>query len=263
MMFLRDLFVKNRAFTEASLDGLYTALEDAKRCLAQSLISADESSEKVHLSIVIRFDNHGYRVFSIAELKRYFNNAHDIERVSFEIETTTSLRTSRNWGAHCVLQLDSRDPNRCILQVAADDKSWVEQTFAEVSALIDKRKTVSRFVRTPVTQLVIQVSGVVLGVLACLWVARRVAPALAIESPFLIAFLVALLIFSNIWGYLYRWIGATIDKAFPNVMFLRADEERHQWLLQGIVLVPIGAAVAKVGFVLWGLIAYAAKEVLK
>lgn len=262
--YLRDLTIKNRAFTGPAVDALYNAFAEAGERLRESLKAPGQTKEPyVFFSVVIRFDNQGYRVWSLAELQKYFKQANDIERLSFEIDTELSINSNRSVGGHCMLQLDSRDPNRCLLQVAADDKAWVEQTFAEVSFLIDKRKTVSRFIRTPVTQWLIQVCGVFLGVLGCIWVARQAAPALSIESPFLISFLVALLIFSNTWTFLLQIIHAAIARAFPNVMLLRADEERLHWGLQAVVAVVIAAALSGVGKALWDLVAFAANDILR
>jgi hypothetical protein len=102
-----------------------------------------------------------------------------------------------------------------------------------------------------------------LGVLACLWVARFLAPTLSFESPFIISFLVALLIFSNTWTHILRFIVWGLGKTFPNIMFLRPEDERLHWVGQALVGLVLTAAVGKVGVVLWDLLAFSVQDLIR
>lgn len=266
-MFLRDRRITNRAYTESTLEAIFKAFADAKLRLEKSLASTAASGpetatigtapQTVFLSVVIRFDEQGCRCWTWEDLKKYFRQAKDIERIAFEIDTSMSLATSRQAGAFCWLQLDIGDVSRCGLQVSADEKAWVEETYAELSALSDKRRTVSAFVRTQVTEWAVQICGVTLGVLACIWVARFLTPVLSIDNPFIISFLFALLIFSNTWTHILRITVWVLGKTFPNVMFLRQEEERLHWVWQAVVAAIISVAVVKVGSLCWDLLALA------
>lgn len=261
--FLRDTFIRNRAFKESTVESIYRVFEEAAHGLIPIVDPQGTQEERVSFSVVIRFDQRGYRVWNVGDLMRYFREAKSVERLSFEIDTTTSFRTGRSTGAHCTLQVDVNEANRCLVQVASDDRSWVEKVYADLSALVDQNKTVSALVRTPATLWLIQIAGVSLGILLCIWLARLASPALKVDNPFLIAFLVALLIFSNTWTFLLQFINWVVGKAFPNVMLLRKDEERLHWAWQAVVGVAIAAAVAKVLAATYDLIEVALRGLLR
>jgi hypothetical protein len=250
--YLRDRYIKNRSFTVEAVTHIFDVFEARSRALKLVLDADPANTEECFFSVVIRFDNRGNRTWTRTEFLQYFNQAEKVERLSFEIDTSLSLKTNKQSGAYCTLQLDVQDTNRCWLQVTCDDREWVETTYTDVMALVDKYRSFSGIVRTSATQWIVQVVGVSLGVLVCLALAKFVAPTLSVENPFLIAFLFCLLMFSNSWTHLYPLVMKAINKAFPNVMFVRPSEERLHWILQGLVGVALAAAVSKVGVVAYG-----------
>jgi hypothetical protein len=105
-------------------------------------------------------------------------------------------------------------------------------------------------VQTAWTGLFVQLFGLVFGFLLSLWAAVKIAPHLTIESPFVISFIFALLVFSNIWTILNAQILRLINFWFPNLYFKRAGRE-SPWL-NGILITLVGALVLYLLNMLWG-----------
>ena len=130
--FLRDQLISNVSITEESLSQLSAIFEEKEKILNE--ISADlktEDNEAV-LTYIIRFDNKGYRVFSIHDLLRYFKQAKSVERVLITLETTKSLRNNRQSGTFMEVRLDEKEPHTSFLNVTSDDKDWVEASFSSI-----------------------------------------------------------------------------------------------------------------------------------
>ncbi len=196
---------------------------------------------------VIRFDNKGYRVFSLEELMRYFNQAKVVERVLFTIESKLAISSHRNTGDFLELFLDINEPTRCLLVTSSDNKDWTEASFAAVHEVLSKRKNHNKFARNPWTNLLIQILGVAFGFIISLWLASKVAPNFRIENSLVISLFFILLMFSNIWGYLNQALLQLIAKLFPNIEFIRPAKAGLHWLLQAFVAT---AAVTVVIYIL-------------
>lgn len=241
--FLRDQQIANASITEENLIQLSALFSERLGTLNAHLTETDLADKRAFLTYIIRFDNKGYRVFSIDDLLKYFRLAKAVERVLFTIETAESLRTNRAIGTLLELRLDEKDPNSSFLTVTSDDKDWVDASFAAVQEGLAKYKNRNHWARSAWTAFGVQLVGVTLGFLLSLWAAAKIAPKLAIENAFVFAFLFALLIFSNTWTYLNQLFLRLLNTAFPNIKFLRHDKERLHWLLQAIVGGVVGAAV--------------------
>ncbi len=261
--YLRDRYVKNRSFTVEAVSHIFDVFAARSAALKLVLATNPQNNDLTFFSAVIRFDNRGNRTWTREEFLKCFTQAKVVERISFEIETSSSVQTNTRSGAYCTLQLDIQDTNRCFLQVSCDDREWVETTYADVMALVDKYGSVSWIVRTSATQWGVQIIGVSLGVLLCLALAKFVAPTLSVENPFLIAFLFCLLMFSNTWTHIYPLVMKAIDKAFPNVMFVRPNEENLHWFWQGLVGVALTAGVSTVGIAAYGVVERVVKNIFK
>ena len=241
--FLRDQLISNVSITEESLSQLSAIFEEKEKILNE--ISADlktEDNEAV-LTYIIRFDNKGYRVFSIDDLLRYFKQAKSVERVLITLETTKSLRNNRQSGTFMEVRLDEKEPHASFLNVTSDDKDWVEASFCSIQEALDKYRHRTGWVRTAWTAFAVQIVGVSLGFILSLWAASKFSPRLAIESPFVISFIYVFLLFSNTWNYLNQIILRILNIAFPNIKFLRRGKEHWHWLIQTVVGGAVGAAV--------------------
>jgi hypothetical protein len=242
--FLRDQLVKNLSITSDKLIQISQVVVDRAKTINDKIVPGENSDLKeALLYYVIRFDNKGYRVFSIEELLRYFHHASEVERVVFTVETVESFRSSRSVGAYLELRLDEKDPSACILVATSDDKDWVDASFSAVQDALAKCKNRHGWVRTAWTPFGVQIIGVILGFILSLWIAAKMTPYLAIENAFVFSFLFSLLVFSNTWMFLSQQVIRLMNIAFPNIHFFRPDKERMHWLFQAIIGGIVAAAV--------------------
>ncbi|MDI9698446.1 hypothetical protein QM312_21100 [Burkholderia cenocepacia] len=231
--YLRDQSIENVSIDGEAikvLNGVF--VERSNQLIAEF---AGQEGKNSFLSYIIRFDNKGYRVFSVDELLAYFHKADHVERVIFTVESSDALASGRVTGAYLELFLDGRDPNRCLLQSTSDKKDWAEASFAAVHEVLGKYKTRYGLLRNDVANFLIQISGITAGFILSLWLASKVAPNLKMDNPFVISLLFILLIFSNIWGYAARIIQLGIFRRFPNVEFVRPEKARLHWIYQALI----------------------------
>jgi hypothetical protein len=140
------------------------------------------------------------------------------------------------------LRLDRNETNG-FLTVSADDQRWVDAAFSAVTEALAKSRAWYGFVRHPLVELVIQVTGVALVFLFSLSAAGMLASHVKVDNPFLIAFMFVFLLSANLWGYLQRQIHGAIGRMFPNVQFVREGREYLHWFVQGCVTAVAGAVV--------------------
>jgi hypothetical protein len=233
--FLRDQRISGVSITEESLSQLSAIVEDREKALNEIAATTNSPDDEATLSYIIRFDNKGYRVFSIDELLRYYRQAKSVERVLITLETIRSLRNNRQSGTVMEVRLDEVEPHTSYLQVTSDDKDWVEASFSSIQEALDKYGNKSAWVRSAWTTFSIQLVGVTLGFLLSLWAAAKFSPKLAVENPFVISFLFVFILFSNMWTYLNELILRVLNLAFPNIKFIRRGKEHLHWLFQAVV----------------------------
>ena len=233
--YLRDQHIQNISTDADALAQISSVFEERYTQLQAELGQNASQGKKAFFTYIIRFDNKGYRVFSLEELMRYFNQAREVERIIFTIESGDAISSNRNIGAFLELCLDTREPARCVLVSSSDSKDWAEASFAAVHEVLAKCRTRYGLARSPWTNLGVQIFGVVVGFIVSLWLAFKIAPNLKIENSFVIAFLFTLLVFSNIWGYLNQALLSFIARVFPNIEFVRPAKAKLHWLLQAVV----------------------------
>lgn len=230
--FLRDQQIKNIFLDADALKEINSVFAERYRQLLDDLKSSGKS---VFFTYIIRFDNKGYRVFSIDELLMYFNQARDVARIIYTVESADSLSSSRITGAFLELCLDTKEPARCVLQSTSDTKDWAEASFAAVHEVINKCKTRNGVARSPWANLAVQLFGVVIGFIISLWLAFKVSPNIKVENSFALSFFFIFVIFSNVWTYLNQTLLGLIAKLFPNIEFIRPKKSRINWLMQAVV----------------------------
>src|SRR3990167_1544663 len=260
--FFRDQHVTNLSLNEDSLSQISAVFANRARTINAGVPENDETGKRAFFTYIVRFDNKGYRVFSLEELLRYFHQAKEIERVIFTVETGESLRSIRQLGTYIELRLDERDPGSCYLAVTSDDGDWVDSSFSAVQDVLLKCKNKNGWARTAWTQFGVQITGVTLGFVLSLWAAIKISQKLAIENSFVISFFFLLLIFSNTWTYLNQKIISFINSLFPNLKFYRPGKDRIHWLMQAIIggiavavtLYILNLAVSYIGDILGSLV---------
>lgn len=250
--FLRDQLLNNLTIHEDSLIHINTIF-NARGLTAKSNIEEldEHGCRKAFLTYIIRFDNKGYRVFSLEELLSYFNNAKNVERVIYTLEDAESLRTNRSTGTFLELRLDAQDQNMCLLNATSDDKDWVESSISSLNEALEKYKNKNGWFRTNWTQFAVQIFGVLIGFVFSIWGALKIAPKVSIDSAFLIMFILLFLIFSNVWTFVYQKILSYINLIFPNIKFVRQNKYALHWIQQlviGTFLISIMIFLLNKGF---------------
>jgi len=231
--FLRDWFIVNVSVNEQILRQLNELF--IKRCHSLNTTLSDrDTTQNAYINYIIRFDGKGYRIFNFDDMLRYFFQAKEIERITFTLETTESLRSNRQTGTYIELRLDQWNPNNCCLWVASDDEDWVEVSFSATQAILVNCKNKNGLARTAWTPLAVQIMGIAVGFFISLWAAVKLSPKLSIQNSFVICFFFVLLIFSNTWDYINQKIILLINKIFPNLKFYRHDKDQSNWLMQAI-----------------------------
>lgn len=161
--FLRDQQISNITVTEDLLTQVSAIFEGRWQQLNNSNNREQTPEKEMFISYIIRFDNKGYRVFTLDDLLKYFRQGNIIERILFTIESSESIRLSRSIGTVMELRLDKIDPNTCFLMVTADDGDWVDASFSAIYDVLVKFKNHNSFARSEWTRLGVQIIGVTLG----------------------------------------------------------------------------------------------------
>ena len=214
--FLRDQHIRNIWVDADTLGELSRALAAA----AGTMSVAPDQNGQPQLPLVtyiIRFDNKGYRVFSLADLLAHFREAKYVERVILTLESPEALRSNRVIGGYADIRLDHKDESACYVSVSSDNGQWVDATYGAIQEVLAKQKTSYGLFRGAWMQLLAQIFGVAAGFAVSVWGASTITPYLRIENAFFISFLLALLIFSNLWTYLNRQLVVGMWRLFPNL----------------------------------------------
>jgi hypothetical protein len=255
--FLKDELVKNVSIDESSLHLISDFFENKEAEINLLYQDGEQDADKrVFLTYIIRFDKKGYRLHGIDEVLRCYRQASKVERVFFTLESAESLRSNKLLGTFIDLKLDAKDQNNCFITVSSDDSKIVDASFANLMEIIEKRKNQNGLIRNNWTQFVVQILGVVFGFIISFWAATRIAPHLAVQSPFLVAFFFAFIVFSNTWGFLNQQILNVIAYSFPSIRFKRQGRDTVHWLMQGLIG---GLVVALALFLLEKLFTYFGK----
>ncbi len=229
-------FLRDERITNLTIDkGCIVQLASIFDTRAKSLNNDPSKEDSKFLFYIIRFDNKGYKVFSIEELLKYFDQAKEIERIILTAETGSSITSNRAIGTHLELRFDSRDVNNCFITVASDDSDWVDASFSAIHETLHKFKNKNFWARSAWMDLCIQLGGVFIGFVVSLWATVIISPKIAIENSFVITFLFTFLIFSNTWGYFKSLVLRVVNKFFPNLKFYRSAKDRLHWFMQAII----------------------------
>lgn len=251
--FLRDVRVSNVSITEDVVRQLAEVFATRALPIQQAAEAAGSEEGKPFLTFILRFDDKGYRLFSLDELLQNFQRAKNIERLVVTVETGTSLKSNRSVGEHLELRLDKNEPNGNWLSVTSDTSDWVDASFAAVQEVLSKCKTRNGWARSAWSTLGIQLLGVASGFGLSIWAAARISEKLAIQNSFIIVFFFAMLIFSNAWTYISGAALRYVHNVFPNIQFYRPDIDRTDWFMQAIIG---GIAATFAAYLLGGLFSY-------
>lgn len=232
--FLRDMFIHNIALNDESLTEIHTAFTD--RVNAHNQATQNEDAKLIPF-YVIRFDGRGYRTFSSTEAWSFYKGANNVERIALQAESKISLQTNQSFGEKIEIRLDTDQNGSSYITIGGESKDWVETTFTTLETVINRRKDLATsIIRTHWTPLLLQVIGVVFGILLALWLGTITAPLLkGIDYPRAASFAFWLLLYSNLWTYIQQQLLRCIYALFPNVRLSRSNEHwTHALLRKGV-----------------------------
>lgn len=226
--YLRDEYITNINLDDQALLKINEDLVEIAKEV--KLLGNDKSLIK---SYVIRFDNNGFRLYDFEMVLRYFKDAHRIERVIFLLESQEAIETSKLRGESIEIWFDAKDVNSCKLVVQSDNSSWVNSTFLKLKERINKYKNKNFIIRNRWTLIIVQLTGVIIGILVSLLIAIKLSPKLQIENALAFTFVIAFLIYSNIWTFLLGAISRCLDYYWPNISFKRI--KGVHWLIRALI----------------------------
>lgn len=237
--FLRDVRVRNVVVSDDALRELHTSFME--RIQAHNQVTQLEE-QKLFAVYVVRFDGRGYRTFSVDEAWNYYKGANSVERVVLAAECQIGMKTNHMVGGQIEIRLDADRNGSSHIIVGGESKDWVEATFLALETSLNRRKNLATsLIRTPWSALLIQLLGVMVGVMLALWLATLSAPLLkGVDYPRAVAFAFWFLVYSNLWTYLQQRALEGIDQLFPNVRLSRSGEHwAHKLLRAGVKLAAI------------------------
>jgi hypothetical protein len=130
--FLRDEHIRNITINEQDLVNLASLFFERLNLYNTSVAEADADDQKALLFFIIRFDDKGYRVYTIDDLLSYYRIAKSVERIIITIEAFESLRTQRAIGTFLEVRLDEKDPTTSYLTATSDNRDWVDASFSSI-----------------------------------------------------------------------------------------------------------------------------------
>ncbi len=244
--FLRDVLVRNVVVNDEAIRELHAAF--LERIAAHNQATQDEEHKLTPL-YVVRFDGRGYRTFAAEEAWNFYKGADSVERIVLQAESQTGMKTNHMFGGQIEIRLDADRKGSSHIIVGGELKDWVEATFSALEAVLNRRRNLATTViRTPWTALILQLLGVLVGMLLALWLATLSAPILkGVDYPRAVSFAFWFLVYSNLWTYLQQRALDVIDALFPNVRLSRSGDHWTQTLLRR------GVEAAAVALFLWAL----------
>lgn len=214
--YLRDTFISDVRIDEAAIKSL------AKKITACQ--GPPQQGAAMELMFIIRFDGKGYRVGNTDDLISHFREARVVERLIITSEDGAAKQSNRANGTAVDLRFDKHNPQNSSLTVTADDKNWVETEFPAIQDILNRYKTKNGWARTTRAAFGVQLFGVVLLFSIGIWIARAVSPYLKVDDAFVVSLLFLLLIFSNVWTYVYPRLLNGLNTAFPSIDFYRPHD---------------------------------------
>jgi hypothetical protein len=131
------------------------------------------------------------------------------------------------------LWFDAKETNNCKLVVQDDDMNWVDSVFCKLKERLNKYKSFNFIIQNRWVSFIVQLLGVIVGFIVSLWAAIKISPKLAIDNSLAFTFVIAFLLFSNIWTLLYEGILKCLNYFWPNISF--KEKGRFHWLIKAII----------------------------
>lgn len=234
-LFIADQTLSNLALDPHRIESLATQFEQLAQHMNQTANAEPAQPNFMHVHYVIRFDNKGFHVLSKDDVLSHYRNAHVVERLIITVENQISINSNKAHGTFVELRIDTNSQNDQRLAVGGDNQQWVTSTFALFKEAANGFRHKRGWVRSESVQLVAQLSAVILFFVISIWAAKKLAPQLNIESPFVFSFIFVFLILSNLWQFVFSRIVRLQNWFAPNAQFHRESATATHWLLQAVV----------------------------
>lgn len=257
--YLRDRFLRNVSLNSDRLRSINQALLDIAQHANNGLEENDP--KRVTLFYLIRFDSKGFLLTDFEALLEHHKNSKITERINFHLDSALSRRSNKQTGKSVDLRLDVLNKDNCTMTIQDDDASWTEATFCRIDEELERYTNRNYLIKNAWTPFIVQIVGVLAGFFLSLWAALRISPNLSIQYSFVVTFVLAFLIYSNIWAYLNQQILKFIDFLFPNVAL--KDSRGIHWLGQAFIGAVFVAAAFYLLDILFGFVGELLKEILK
>ena len=207
-------YLKDKNISYLTIQGLdLDKLNSDVQVILQEALPSDNT---LHIEYLIRYDGIGVIRKDYAEVKKCFDIAKKIDRIILNLKNKESYLSK---GKDIEIRLDSSNFNNCYLKVADDDEAWVEKHFKTLSSRLDKFKNKNSIVYSPLTNLAIQLFGILSGLFLSFISAKLLTSQVQIQHSFFIFFIGIFLVFSNLWTYILFNINEARIKIWPFVSF--------------------------------------------
>lgn len=243
---LRDKYLRNITISEKTLTGLNSKLIDIIDITNQQ---ETDTNKKIFLTYIIRFDEKGRSLFSFQEALKCYKDAKRIERFIFAIDCVQSYH-NKMFGKSIAIHFDAFDQNNCKIVIQGDDSNWVDNTYSALMDVLEKTKNYNFIIRNSITPFLVQVGGVIVGILLSIRGAQWLEPRLKIQYALPFAFVIVFLLFSNFWTYLYTALLRCVDRLWPNATFKEKQNNLmivFQWAMNIILGAIFLAGITSVG----------------
>jgi len=221
--FLRDEYLKNLTLSEEALKEIDEELHSLQKKENQKIDNDGKHDNYLSLTCIIRFDNKGFRLYQIDDVLKYFRSAKDVERIIFNLYSVNYLISNSRSGKSILIYFDGKDASKCQITVDDDDKDWVDSNFLKLREIISRYSNNNHRIRNAWTTFTIQIIGVIIGFLFSIWTAIKFSPSLPLKYADGFTFIIAFILFSNIWTYIYAFILRAIDFLWPNISFKKRE----------------------------------------
>jgi len=233
--FLRDEYLRNLTVNEDALrkinDDIEEITQQENQSLGKQFQGQDLTNRLLIRSYIIRFDGKGFRLFDFEKAIKYFQDAKKVERFIFVVDSISSI--NRIQGKSIELRLDALDINKCTIVVQDDNSTWVDATFCKIRERLSRYKNNNHLVRNRIIPFLIQLFGVMVGFILSLWIAIKISPKLAIDNSLAFSFVIAFLLFSNIWTVIFELAIRFLHYFWPNISF-KFKGSLH-WLIKALI----------------------------
>lgn len=194
----------------------------------------------------LRYDGMGIVRKDFGEIKRCFETGKKIERVVFDFSSIKNLLKSK--GKRIQLFLDSSNSSQCYLLVSDDDEKWVDNVFKRLSTRLAQYQNHNGVTRNPLTELIIQLFGVIAGFSLCLISASLLSPVLKVKYSFFVLFIGFFLIFSNLWTYILVLLGKLRDRYWPITSFKKKPLGLFGQVVLSLIITSVLTGLVSIGW---------------